>query len=216
MDNRELTIGELSGKKIEILFEDSSFIPSKHRQGGQSAQRFERLRDEACNHFYKKIDSLLNDYFLELIDDYAFFILGGSGHTKNEYINTSKVNKKIFEKVKIITNCAYHGYSGIREILEKEKEAIKQSEYFIEKDLVKGIYDSLEKEGKIVYGFNEIKENIDRKLVEKIYCSINYYRLKEINTLASEMNIPIDYISEESEEGLRFSKELALVAYLHF
>jgi peptide chain release factor subunit 1 len=38
----------------------------KHRQGSQSARRFERLRDNELNEYYKELQIILKDF----IDEY--------------------------------------------------------------------------------------------------------------------------------------------------
>ena len=48
MDKREATIAILKGKTIIPLKTLHSAVPGKHKTGGQSAQRFERLREGAA------------------------------------------------------------------------------------------------------------------------------------------------------------------------
>ncbi len=43
MDRAEVTIGFLRGKRIEVVRNRQSLVPSKHGRGGQSAHRFERM-----------------------------------------------------------------------------------------------------------------------------------------------------------------------------
>ena len=42
-----------------ILFKKESYIINNHRQGGQSSQRFERIRQEQIKHWFKKCDEIL-------------------------------------------------------------------------------------------------------------------------------------------------------------
>ena len=51
IDRSEATIGILNGKRLQVVKNIQSRIMGKHRQGGQSAQRFERLI-EICAHEY--------------------------------------------------------------------------------------------------------------------------------------------------------------------
>ena len=43
-----------------ILFKKESFIINNHRQGGQSSQRFERIRQEQIKQWFKKCNEVLN------------------------------------------------------------------------------------------------------------------------------------------------------------
>ena len=55
LDRREAHVGWLKGKRIELVKGTTSRVPGKQRKGGQSAQRFHRLRLEAIDQFYKEI-----------------------------------------------------------------------------------------------------------------------------------------------------------------
>lgn len=61
MDVNECTIGMLEGKRITTLWHKKSYIQGKHRKGGQSAARFERLRNEAVKQWYKTVAGKLGE-----------------------------------------------------------------------------------------------------------------------------------------------------------
>ena len=62
MDADECIIGELRGKRVVKLWKDTSNVPRKHNQGGQSAARFQRARTEALKQWYKKIAHKVMNY----------------------------------------------------------------------------------------------------------------------------------------------------------
>lgn len=45
----------------DIVFEKKGFMPSKHHQGGQSSQRFERNRNNAIVAWFKRLDEALSN-----------------------------------------------------------------------------------------------------------------------------------------------------------
>ena len=61
MDTNECTIGKLEGTRITTLWNKKSYIQGKNRKGGQSAARFERLRNEAVKQWYKTIARNLSE-----------------------------------------------------------------------------------------------------------------------------------------------------------
>jgi len=65
MDRKEATIGILEGKRIEMLHNMSSGIPSKVRAGGQSSQRFHRITEGLTKDFYKRIAEEMKKIFFE-------------------------------------------------------------------------------------------------------------------------------------------------------
>ena len=64
MDKREGNIAFLKGKTIIPLTKTTSYVPGKTRAGGQSAQRFERIRDGAAKEFFYKLGEYVKDNFL--------------------------------------------------------------------------------------------------------------------------------------------------------
>jgi len=81
IDWSEATLGLLRGKRIEVIKNLQSQVPSKHRMGGQSARRFERGHDIAVHEWYKKIGDLMTEAFLNQ-PDLKGIIIGGPGYSK--------------------------------------------------------------------------------------------------------------------------------------
>ena len=55
IDRSESAYGIASGKRLHCQEHITSQVPSKHGRGGQSAQRFERLIEEAAHNFFQKL-----------------------------------------------------------------------------------------------------------------------------------------------------------------
>ena len=49
-------------KSFDILFEDKSYVPKKHKAGGQSAKRYQSNRQLAIITWFKKINERLMKY----------------------------------------------------------------------------------------------------------------------------------------------------------
>lgn len=89
--------------EIEKVFKINSDVGSKHQQGGQSAQRFSRIRDQQITLYFKRI----NDKLKSVKRD---FIVGINFIYKNRFeknLSTENKNKLIrFETIE------YGGISG--------------------------------------------------------------------------------------------------------
>jgi len=55
IDTQETGIGILTGDRWEAVDSITSGVAGKHRQGGQSARRFERLRENELNDYYHRV-----------------------------------------------------------------------------------------------------------------------------------------------------------------
>lgn len=61
-DGHDCTIAKIyDDNSFEIVLKEKSFVGNKHRQGGQSSQRFERERNNQLKHWFKKCMGWLND-----------------------------------------------------------------------------------------------------------------------------------------------------------
>ena len=98
LDRKEATIATLKGKKIEILKHLTSGVPGKHKAGGQSQRRFDRVIDLAAHEFKKRIGEHMNNAFLD-IDDLKGVIIGGPGNTKEEFLKGEYLHYEIKQKV---------------------------------------------------------------------------------------------------------------------
>src|SRR5438128_1025782 len=98
IDWSEATLGMLRGKRIEVIKNLQSQVPSKHRMGGQSARRFERGHDIAVHEWYKKIGDLMTEAFLNL-PDLKGIIIGGLGYSKEEFVTVEYLHQELKKKV---------------------------------------------------------------------------------------------------------------------
>ena len=55
IDTQEAGLGIVTGDRWEVVDTLTSGVAGKHRQGGQSARRFERLRENDLNEYYHRI-----------------------------------------------------------------------------------------------------------------------------------------------------------------
>ena len=84
LDSSGATFAVLKGRRVEIVREITYGIPGKHRAGGQSARRFERIREARMLDFFKRVGNHANDIFLP-IEDLKGIMIGGPGPTKYDF-----------------------------------------------------------------------------------------------------------------------------------
>lgn len=173
IDRKEATIGYLNGTNIVTVTNEQSLVPSKHHQGGQSSRRYERLIEIAANDYFKKIGEIVNNTFMPNIRDMKGIFIGGPGSTKNFFFENDYMFKDIQRKVVDLFDVGYTDESGLRELVEKASESIKDLEISREKDLVNRFMKELRKgdQGLAVYGEKEIMLALDRKALDMLLLS---------------------------------------------
>ena len=135
LDRSEATLGLLTGSKVVAIKNFDSRVPGKHSQGGQSAQRFERLIEIAAHEFYKKIADNATEVFLER-QEMAGLIIGGPGSTKDFFVKEGYLHHELQKKVMDTFDTGYTDEYGLRELVENAKSAIVDIELMHEKELI--------------------------------------------------------------------------------
>jgi peptide chain release factor subunit 1 len=173
IDRKEATIGFLNGTNIVTVTNEQSLVPSKHHQGGQSSRRYERLIEIAANEYFKKIGEIVNNTFMPIIRDMKGVFIGGPGSTKNFFNENSYMFNDITRKVVDLYDVGYTDETGLRELVEKASESVKDLEISREKDLVNRFMRELKKDdgGLGVYGEVEIAKALDRKALDLLLLS---------------------------------------------
>ena len=129
LERDEATIGMLHGQSIELIKHIRSYVHGKHRKGGQSQRRFERLVEEAYEYHLKKVAEEANKIFLPLLDKLRGIIIGGPGFAKEDFYNKKLLDYRLQEKVICLVSTQYLEFEGLREAIQRAMDKIKESEY---------------------------------------------------------------------------------------
>jgi len=173
IDREEATFALLKGSKIEVLDNITSGVPGKHRAGGQSARRFERIIEEMAHEFYKRVGDYASKYFLN-IPDLKGIIIGGPGPTKKEFYDGNYLHYQLKSKILGIIDIGYADESGIYELVYRCSDLLKDVALVEE---TKNMQEFLEKLAKnsddVTYGFSDVIKHLENGSVEKVLVSAN-------------------------------------------
>ncbi|AKG39038.1 peptide chain release factor 1 [Infirmifilum uzonense] len=181
IERDEAAIAILRGKSLEIVDELTSGIPGKHRAGGQSARRFERIREQLVHEFYKRVGEHANKILLPIKDELKGIIIGGPGLSKNEFAEGDYLHYELKNKIIGIFDTGYGGAAGVYELLERAKDLIKDVQFMREREVVNEfLYHLSRDDGLITYGEEEVREALKNNAVEKLLISesLNKTRVK--------------------------------------
>lgn len=158
IDRSEATLGILRGKRISVIRNFDSLVPSKHRKGGQSAQRFERLIEIAANDFYKKVADMATDSFLNL-EGLQGILIGGPGPTKDYFTESGYLHHELQKKVIETYDIGYTDEYGLKELIDKAKESLSDLDLMREKRLILRLLEEIRKnEGSLAaYGEEQVR-----------------------------------------------------------
>ncbi len=171
LDRREATIGLLRGKRIEVLAYTTSMVPGKHRQGGQSSVRFERLRQIAIHEFYKKVGEKASEAFLQYKDELLGILIGGPSPTKEEFYKGEYLHHELQKKVIGLFDVGYTDESGLYELVEKAEDALQELDLIREKRLMNRFLKEVVKDGLAAYGEDEVRRYLTLGAVDTLLLS---------------------------------------------
>jgi peptide chain release factor subunit 1 len=173
IDRGEGAYGLASGRRVHCQEHISSLVPSKHRQGGQSQQRFERLIEEAADKFFKKVTERACNYWLPLLPDLKGIIVGGPGSTKDTVINNNYLHHEIQKIVKTpLFDVGYSNESGLRELIQNAGPLMDKIELDEERQLVdRFLMEIMQAHPKATYGEMMIRSALDQGAVATLLLS---------------------------------------------
>ncbi len=171
LDRREAAIGVLKGKRIEPLAYATSNVPGKHRQGGQSSVRFERLREIAIHEFYKRIGEKANEALLPYRENLIGILLGGPSPTKEEFYEGGYLHHELQKKIIGLFDVSYTDESGLYELVEKASDALHELDIMREKRLMNRFLREVVNDGSAAYGEDEVRKYLEMGAVDILLIS---------------------------------------------
>lgn len=194
---KESAVGYINGNKVEVLKEFTSGIHGKHRAGGQSQKRYERLIQEGEKRFYRRISDTINEIFLNMEDFQGIFI-GGPGGSKEKFVNDDSLDYRLREKILDVVDLGYGGVEGIRALIEKIKDSIADLKYIREKQVMQRFMKEISKDsGLTSYGLEDIQKALNYGAVDTLMLS-EKLDLVKLKIKCSNCN----YIEERTEKEI--------------
>ncbi len=171
MDASSATFAVLKGKRLEIVREVTSGVPGKHRAGGQSARRFERLRDMRIQEYFNRVGKYANEIFLS-IPDLKGIILGGPGPTKYDFQKGDYLHYTLKDKIVDVIDTAYSDEQGVEEVMGKAPEIMRKVRYIEEKNIVQEFLYHVGHDTELAtYGEEEVRKALEMGAVETLLLS---------------------------------------------
>ena len=174
MDRAEVTIGFLRGKRVEVMRNRQSQVPSKHGRGGQSAHRFERMIEHAAHEFFVKCGEMANELFLPQKDGLKGILLGGPGATKEYFYKEAYLHYELQQKVvQPLFDVGYTDEYGLRELVEKATQTLHGLELTEEKRTIQRLLSEIRKAegGLAAYGERQVDTALEAGAVEQLLVS---------------------------------------------
>ncbi len=171
LDRREANVGWLKGKRVEPVKSASSLVPGKQRKGGQSAQRFARLRLEAIDNFYQEVAGMANELFVPKRHEIDGVLVGGPSPTKDEFLDGEYLHHELQDMVLGKFDVSYTDESGLYDLVDAAEDVLAETEIMKDKSEMEEFFEQLHDGGKATYGFDATRQNLMMGAVDRLLIS---------------------------------------------
>jgi peptide chain release factor subunit 1 len=171
VDSSAATIATLQGRRMEIVRQLTSGVPGKTRAGGQSARRYERLREMRLQNYFTRVGVHANEIFLP-IETLKGIILAGPGPTKYDFEKGEYLNYMLKSKVIDVIDTAYVEEQGVKEVVDKAPEIMRKIRYIEERKIMQQfLYEIGHDTGMVTYGEEEVRRALEAGAVRTLLLS---------------------------------------------
>jgi len=171
LDRREANVGWLKGKRVEPVKSASSLVPGKQRKGGQSAQRFARLRLEAIDNFYQEVAEMANDLFVPQRHELDGILVGGPSPTKDEFLDGDYLHHELQDHVVGKFDVSYTDESGLYDLVDAAQDVLADQEVMKDKKQMEEFFENLHTGDLATYGFEQTRRNLVMGSVDRLLIS---------------------------------------------
>ena len=205
IDSSEVGMGILSGDRLEIADVLTSGISGKTRKGGQSARRYERGREMELTYYFNRVGEHATRVFIDNTK-VTGLLVGGPGPTKDEFLKGGYLHYELQKKILAVLDLGYSGREGVRELVEKAGDILKDVRLVEEKRLVQKFLAEVNKQaGLAVYGLPRVMEALQKASADVVLVSDDVdvvkidVRCKKCGTIRTETVAAAKKIQQRQE-----------------
>lgn len=135
MDGNGSLFGKVQGNTREIVNQFKVDLPKKHGRGGQSANRFARIRTEKRHNYLRKVaEECTKAFITNDVPNIKGLVLAGSAEFKNDLQKSDLFDPRLAPIVIKVVDISYGGELGFNQAIELSMDALKNVKFVHEKN----------------------------------------------------------------------------------
>lgn len=216
IDLAESAIGYLVGSKIRPLTTIKSQVPNKHHHGGMSSLRFERLRDDAINEYFKKVAEKCNEAFLN--KGLKGLIIGGPAKTKNDFSSGDYLHHELRRLVMGTVDTVRTDRSGLSEAVEAAEGLLSTCQYIQEKRSLDRFWAEKGGQGLEVSGLAETTARLNNGQVQTLILSesLDLDTILRLKQAADRYDTEVLIVGEDGDFAREFNATIKVGGILRY
>lgn len=202
VDGNGALFGLLQGSHREVLQKFSVELPNKHRRGGQSALRFERLCTEKRNLYIQKVAGRAVSLFIaDNRSTVAGLVVAGAAGCKDDLLKSTSFKPLLSLLLKTI-DISYGGERGFDQAIEESVETIGSVKLLQEKRVLEQYFEEVQRDaGKYCFSIEDTMQALDVGAVDTLLVwedlGVSRYEMQNRET----GDTMVRHLSKEQEEA---------------
>jgi peptide chain release factor subunit 1 len=186
VDGNGVTLHSLNGNSRKNLFRLEVSLPKKHGRGGQSKNRFARIREEKRGWYTSKVCEIALYHFIDhatTLPNVSGLILAGSAQLKEEVL--SKLDQRLARIIITVVDIQYGGESGFNQAIDLTKNSLGNLKFVHEQNVIASLFEEINKDGHYALGVEDTLYALTSGLLDTLLIwnnlSIIRWELEKIN-----------------------------------
>ena len=208
MDGSGSLFGTVQGNTRTILNSFKVDLPKKHGRGGQSANRFARIRTERRHNYLRKVAEAATQAFITNdVPNVKGLVLAGSAEFKNDLQKSDLFDQRLLPVVIKTVDISYGGELGFNQAIELSMDTLRSVKFVHEKKILNKFYEEIAKDtGKYIFGLKDTMEAMENGTIDMLILweNLDYNRL----TLKdSDGNVTTETVHKDKISGNKWKNE---------
>ncbi len=195
MDGNGSLFGVLQGNTRTVIQRFLVDLPKKHGRGGQSSNRFARIRHERRHNYLRKVAETCTQCFISNDrPNVKGLVLSGSAEFKNDLQKDDLFDLRLRPIVIATVDVAYGGDNGFNQAIELTSEVLKSVKFVHEKKILTKFYEEIARDtGKYVFGIKDTMEAMESGSLDTliIHDELDFHRLSLRKPITEELSVAV-------------------------
>lgn len=199
----------LQGNVRTILQKITVELPKKHGRGGQSANRFARLREEKRHHYITKVAELaIINFITNDKPNVKGIVMAGSADFKTVIQESDRFDGRLKNVLVATFDVSYGGENGLNQAITQSADALANVRFVEERKMISSFFEAISLDtGMVVFGVKDVMQALLMSAIDKIILfdeiEINRYEVK--NPVKGDTRIY--YLNPAQEKDPKYFKD---------
>jgi len=205
IDGQGASFHTMMGRNSQTLYRwENVTLPKKHGRGGQSKQRFERIREQKRGWYLSKVAEMALLHFINsstTLPSVAGIIIGGSADLKQELVG--HLDQRLARIVICVVDVQYGGDAGFNQAVKLTEDKLADMKYVREQKAVSKFFEAISQDHLHCYGVRDTMYALESGTVETllVWDKLVHIRTEVKSSTSGEKKVTYSLPDEQTEEA---------------